>query len=523
MFEGRKTAGPASSTSEPHQLLLLLLWAHVPALAVVGLLIGRTVEEVALASLVLIAFAVGGSTLTRGRLNVIAVTLGLLAASAVVVDYAAGSLISHFHFFLMICAISFYRNSQMLVLGVLAVLGYHVGVPGPVASLSATVTHSGAVVALSLLLVLGWRLDKPSTATGGTSETFRISFEAAPIGMAVAKPSGELIEVNRAMADLLGHDPVRLIGANVTSLVHVDDQADLGEAWEEMGNSRAHASSKWMRCVTAEGHHVWGRMSLSLVPRTDEHPALVVLQLEDAGQAHEEQLRLENLLKGKDEFVAAVGDEIREPLGLLIDLTDVADHPHVVERDTLPRIEAHAREIASIVDDLVISARADRSPVSVIAHHVDAGDLCREVMARVPGAEDIALDVRATDMWADPALARRILTSLLMNAVRYGGPSISVGTVSSGPDTVIQVADDGPEIPFEERDRLFQGDLRSGQPVTRPAAVGLGLTVSRHLARLMDGEVVYRRTRDGFNLFELRLPSEQISELPRRRGVMQEV
>jgi K+-sensing histidine kinase KdpD len=92
---------------------------------------------------------------------------------------------------------------------------------------------------------------------------------------------------------------------------------------------------------------------------------------------------------------------------------------------------------------------------------------------------------------------------------------VEVRTVTSGPDTVIQVVDDGPEVPTSERERIFSGDLRNGAPVTRPAAVGLSLTVGRHLARQMDGDIEYRRM-DGQNVFELRLPSEQISFIPRR-------
>ncbi len=97
---------------------------------------------------------------------------------------------------------------------------------------------------------------------------------------------------------------------------------------------------------------------------------------------------------------------------------------------------------------------------------------------------------------------------------------MSVRTFHSGPDTVVQVTDDGPELPGPERVRLFSGDLRNGPPVTRPASVGLSLAVSRHLARLMEGDVVYRRTGDGENIFELRLPSEEISAIPRRRGIL---
>jgi two-component system sensor histidine kinase KdpD len=111
-------------------------------------------------------------------------------------------------------------------------------------------------------------------------------------------------------------------------------------------------------------------------------------------------------------------------------------------------------------------------------------------------------------MWADPGLTKRIVSSLLGNALHYGGTTVRLETTSSGPDTLIRVINDGPEIPSSERERIFSGDLRAGQPVTRPAAVGLGLTVARHLARQMDGDITYRRTGDGHNVFELRLPSE---------------
>jgi signal transduction histidine kinase len=57
---------------------------------------------------------------------------------------------------------------------------------------------------------------------------------------------------------------------------------------------------------------------------------------------------------------------------------------------------------------------------------------------------------------------------------------------------------------------MFDADLRSGSLPTRPAAVGLSLTVSRRLARQMDGELSYRRTGDGRNVFELRLPAEPV-------------
>lgn len=520
MVAGLESGGKRGVFARAHRLLVAVLWAHVGVLAAAGFLLDQPVHEVALTALTLVAFALAGMTIRSPHLASAAVTLGLFVASGIVVGYAGGSTGAHIHFLLAICAVSFYRHAAMLVVGVAAAGAYHMTSAVLFGDMAVAVSHTGAIAVLALLLAVGWRLTRDTDGGDRSGDRFRVSFEEAPIGMAVLRPSGEILEANRAMGSILGYDHDSLLGVNINSLVHVDDKAELGEAWEEMGNSPTHAASEWMRCLTADGLLVWGKVSLSLVPRTDHHPAMVVLQLEDATHPYEEQRRLEDLVRGKDELVAAVGDEIKEPLGLLIDLTDAAGHSHVDTRNTLPRIEAHARKIASMIDDLVISARASTAPLSTTAQNLDAGQLCREAIATTPDADEVAVDFRAHALWADPVLARHIITNLVGNAVRYGGSSISVRTVSSGPDTVIQVADNGPELPESERERMFSGDLTSGPPVTKPAAVGLSLAVSRHLARQMDGDLVYRRTGDGENIFELRLPSEPLREIPRRRGVM---
>lgn len=512
MFQGLVATRAGSGLAAVHRYLMISIWIAVPVLAAVGLLLDKPIYAVGLTSFVLVALALGG--MTSGTFAAVAVSLGHVAAAGVVVAYAGGATAAHFAFFVAVGAISFYRRSQPLAAGVIAIAIYHLlTVP-----FGETLVHTGALGFFALVLVAGLRLtpeEPPIPAT--SSDRFRIGFEEAPIGMAVLKPSGEFLEVNKAMVEILGYPPESVLGTNIARLVHADDRGVLGQGWEEMGNSPSHTATKWMRWLTGDGPPIWARVSLSLVPRTADQAALVILQLEDASGSYEEKRRLESLLEGKDKFVAAVGEEIRRPLGLLIDLTDQAGHRHIDVGETLPRIEAHAREMASIVDDLVLSAKADTVPVPVVAHQLDAEVLVRDVVSRIRGAQKISLDLEARKLWADPTLTRRIVANLVGNAIKYGGPQVGVQVLSSGPDTVIQVIDNGPEMPAQDRERVFSGDLRHGHPVTRPASVGLSLTVGRHLARQMDGDIEYWRTADGRNVFELRLPSESFSEIPRPR------
>jgi PAS domain S-box-containing protein len=374
-----------------------------------------------------------------------------------------------------------------------------------VAHLALPVVFLTLTLVLVALLVAGWRLAARGEAKRASGEDeYKFGFEKANVGMAMLSPSGEFIHANEALTGMLG--PVA--GSNIRSVVHTDDIAELGQAWEDMGNGAPQSATTWMRWRASDGSAIWGRLSLSFLRASRLRPAAILLQLEDSTRAHHDELRLERLIEGRDEFVSAIAEDIRVPIGAVLDLTAQAVGDPVDLHRTVRRIDSHAREVASIVDDLILSA--GKAPSQPLARSVDAAVLCREALSEVPDAESIAVEVGATSLWADPGMTIRILGSLVANAIRYGGSVVSVETAGSGPDTVISVIDDGPAIPVPDREKIFNGDLRAGAPVTRPAAVGLSLTMARHLARQMDGDITYRRTGDGHNVFELRLPSESL-------------
>ncbi len=94
---------------------------------------------------------------------------------------------------------------------------------------------------------------------------------------------------------------------------------------------------------------------------------------------------------------------------------------------------------------------------------------------------------------------------MLVNAQRYGGSRIRVVTDATETHGVIEVRDSGGPIPQQERDQIFEAYRRSASSRLNPGSVGLGLTVSRRLARLMNGDVVYEH--DGAEgIFRLLLP-----------------
>jgi signal transduction histidine kinase len=106
---------------------------------------------------------------------------------------------------------------------------------------------------------------------------------------------------------------------------------------------------------------------------------------------------------------------------------------------------------------------------------------------------------------ADPVRVRQILRNLLTNALRYGGPEITITTHRDGPEVTLVLSDNGDGIPPEHRKRIFDPYHRGQKGLSRSDSVGLGLAVSRQLARLMDGDLTLR-TDLGPATFQLTLP-----------------
>jgi signal transduction histidine kinase len=107
---------------------------------------------------------------------------------------------------------------------------------------------------------------------------------------------------------------------------------------------------------------------------------------------------------------------------------------------------------------------------------------------------------------ADPMRLRQIVRNLITNALRYGGPHSWVEIARREDQVEVRVCDDGEGVPPESLEEIFQPYGRGSGGQANPQSVGLGLSVSLQLARLMGGDLVYRRV-DGHTCFVVSLPA----------------
>ena len=232
-------------------------------------------------------------------------------------------------------------------------------------------------------------------------------------------------------------------------------------------------------------------------PRVDDTLDLsnVTVAIVDITRQRQVERELHGLLNTKDQLVATVSHEIRTPLTAVVGIAEELRDPHSgigeTEREELLGIIAEqSLEVSRIVEDLLVVARSDAGNLVVDSQPINLGEEALKVMGTV--GQDIPIEVEpTTTVVADPQRVRQILRNLISNAQRYGGPNIRVVVREQGTRSVVEVRDDGGSLPAAGRSVVFEPYGRSENGERSVVSVGLGLTVSRRLARHMGGDLTY--------------------------------
>ncbi len=233
----------------------------------------------------------------------------------------------------------------------------------------------------------------------------------------------------------------------------------------------------------------------------------------------------------KSEFLATMSHEVRTPINAIIGYTDLLQlevpGPLTEEQRTqLERIRMSGRLLITLVDEVLDLARIESGRLQVEDRAARAGDAVEEAVAVVaPEADRKGVRLRRAcggdpDLRyaGDPQRVNQILINLLSNAVKFtpadGRVSVSVERETRGEDgdssewVCVVVEDTGVGIPPEQLDRIFEPFVQGQGGYTRVhGGVGLGLAISRRLARMMGGDIDVESEPGYGSRFSLRLPS----------------
>jgi signal transduction histidine kinase len=230
-------------------------------------------------------------------------------------------------------------------------------------------------------------------------------------------------------------------------------------------------------------------------------------------RSRELEVRLEaeqELAKARDEFVANASHELRTPLTAIYGLGQLLEEDESLPeqvREMLGMMNGEAAELSRMVEDLLTTARLAAGQLRYEPEAVEtAEDAEAIVQPFVRNGANIRLEVEDAVVWADRLRQRQVLRNLISNSVKYGGGQIRLRGESEAGCYRWSVSDNGPGVPKELEERLFQRfvhTLTFRQAVA--GGVGLGLSIVKSLAEGMGGAVAYERS-DGWTSFVVRVP-----------------
>jgi signal transduction histidine kinase len=166
--------------------------------------------------------------------------------------------------------------------------------------------------------------------------------------------------------------------------------------------------------------------------------------------------------------------------------------------------------VASIVNDLLSASRAEAGTVVIVSQDVSVRSVVGDVLSSHSGRVGFSTSSgEDATVWADPGRVRQILRNLLTNAERYGGDIVQIHVKKVGAQVMVEVRDDGEGILLRQRHLIFEPYTRAERGSREPDSVGLGLSVARKLAELMDGTLELSRD-SGWTVFSLGLPASRV-------------
>lgn len=213
--------------------------------------------------------------------------------------------------------------------------------------------------------------------------------------------------------------------------------------------------------------------------------------------------RLVAMLDEKDRMLGAIGHDLRTPLASLRVRTELVEDE--AERD---RMAATIDEMNRTLDDILSLARLGRP--SEEPSRVDLPGLVDSV---VDDFHDLGVDVTAEEsdrlaVTMRPTLVRRAVRNLIENAVKYGG-AVRVRVKPEENGAVVEIDDDGPGIPPEDIERMFEPFTRAENSRSRETGgAGLGLALARAIATGHDGRLTLENRAEGGLRARLWLPCQ---------------
>ena len=502
--EGGLLPGPV--WADRHRGVLILLWLHVPGLALFAVVVDEpSVHALLETSLVAMFAAVASALHRRRRAATLAATLGLFTASAVLVDLSGGVVEAHFHFFIMVGVVALYQDWRPFLFGIAYVVLHH-GLAGAIDPASVynhkaaaehpwrwAGIHGGFTLAMSAVGIVTWKLSESALKDASRRAAQLVEAQAvARLGSWERDESGEL-----TWSDEL----YRLLG--VPASESASEEALLGQVVDEDRDRAAlhlaEASRGGSGVVDFRVHSADGLRWLhgQTAPTSGGGQAGTAQDItewmaaEARRQALEAQLQHSQRLESLGQLAGGVAHDFKNLLSVITWTVDMlAEEPgaEAWEQDLAHIREAAARGV-ELSRQLLLFSRVEppaSEPVDLVGELERIAEMLRRT---VPASVEIEVrtDPSLPQVYISPSRLDQVLVNLVVNArdamAEGGRVVITAAPLASGPEELglaqgpyaeVSVSDTGTGMAAEVVERAFDPFFTTKAP---GEGTGLGLSI----------------------------------------------
>lgn len=372
-------------------------------------------------------------------------------------------------------------------------------------------------VVLLAAAVTATRFERWSVATRSRYESL---LELAPQVVWFADPDGRISYCNQYWYNYTGLSELETMGFSWTNAVHPDDRDRVTEEWSRSVRAEKEYETE-LRLRRDDGEYCWflARTRASRDEQGKVNAWLgIAIDIEERKRAEDQALAAS---RAKSEFLASMSHELRTPLNAIGGYAEllalgVRGSLNADQAQDVARIRRSQKHLLTLINDVLNFAKVDAGQAEYRLTAVPIDEALKDTESMI-APQILAKGLRYSykgagrteAVLADPEKMQQIVLNLLSNAVKFTetGGAIGVSATPRGDCIEIAVTDTGVGIAEEKLDKVFDPFVQAGRQLNQPAqGVGLGLAISRDLARAMNGDICLESVVGKGSTFTLSLP-----------------
>ncbi|BAY07857.1 multi-sensor hybrid histidine kinase [Calothrix sp. NIES-2098] len=365
---------------------------------------------------------------------------------------------------------------------------------------------------------------------------FRAIFECSSIGIGLIDMKAQIVDANPALCQMLGYSREELCSKRFTDYVS-PQKGDLDLLRQLLSGIRSdpeqlverHRIEMEKLFLHKEGRLVWTHLSVSVIPDSNGNPEFFLTILEDITERKQTELKLrasqaaaEAGSRAKSEFLATMSHELRTPLNAIMGLSQLLQQEMVgqlneKQKEYISCVYSSGEHLLALINDILDLSKVEAGKEELLLLPLLVTDVCNSVISTVSDQTlekglqlTSKIDPQADICVADERRIKQMLLNLLTNAIKFtpaGQVSLEVKKVSNG--ITFTVADTGIGIDANQFQFLFEPFKQLDSRLNRQyEGTGLGLALTRKLARLHGGDVTVESTLGEGSKFTLFLPEQ---------------